>query len=220
MRPTRLQAVKALMIAPPSDGLAHPPQRPGGLDPPGAFHPPQRGDDVFGDRGRLAEEKPFAAFLESPDSLADVLGLLLAHALKGRQRAVADDAPQVVQSLDPELLEGQPDGLGAQAGNMEQGEEARRQSAHSFLGLGHASGREVFDDFAGQPVADPLDVTEPLLRGHCRDILGQLVQDAGRFPISQDLEGRLALDVQRVRDALEDGRNLPVFHRRTLSLSP
>ena len=168
-------------------------------------------DQGGGDAEGRPDRDALGGLFEELDPLADVLDFFVAHAAEGGQAAVGDDLLEVGEGGDAELAVHELDRFRAQGLDVEEGQEAGRDTGQGFLVLLHLAGREVFVDLLGDAAPDAGDVLELAGGGDLGDVVRHLVEDASGAAVGEDLEGLLALDVQGVGDAVEEDGKILVF---------
>lgn len=138
------------------------------------------------------------------DGRGDLLGGLLAHARNGEDRPVGDDAFEVGEALDVERLPQGLGGLGAQAGHVEDLEQAGGDAGQEFgVLLDLAGGRELLD-LVGDLGADAVEGEQGVaVGGDGADVLGQVLDGAGGAGVGVDAELVLAEQLEDRRHLLE-----------------
>jgi hypothetical protein len=165
----------------------------------------EQGDHARDRLLRLREEHPaLRPVLERRDPGEDLLLRPRGDALQVPQRPGFGGLAKVLERLDVELVVDQFHGLGPQAGDLEQPDEARRDLRPEALVVDHVAGRHELGDLVADRLADAGD-----LRRVAGPIGGNQVNRAapdrvGRPVVGDRLERDLALDLEDVADLMED----------------
>ena len=154
-----------------------------------------------------------AALLER---LEDQRLLLRAHAFQRAEAALAGGALEIVERPDPELLVEQRDGLRADALQVQQVEDGRRETPAADPGDSGMSPVSTSSPiFAARSLPIP-GSAEPFGRGERGDALGMVRDGLGGVAIRADLERVLVLDLEEIADLGEDACDGEVVHDRTV----
>lgn len=143
--------------------------------------------------GRLppgdVEEEAARGLLQHLDALEDVLLGLGAEALQVQQAVLLAGVLELAQVVQVELLVEDLGLLGAEAGDLQELEDARRDRAAQLQQIGALPLLHHLGDFFREARADALDILDLAGGDQVGWVLGQTLQDAGGVLVGADLEG-------------------------------
>ena len=182
-----------------------------------------RPEDVDeGARGlvRLARQSAAAEIRPLLEGLQDEGLLLRPHALDLAQPAVARRRFELFERADAELPVEKRHGLRADALQVQQVEDGRRELPQQFLVIRHAAGLDQFPDARVEVLADSRD-REPFGWRQIGDTYRRVRDRLRGVAIRADLERVLGLDLEQVANLGEDARDGEVLeaHRRCSDVS-
>ena len=111
---------------------------------------------------------------------------------------------QVVDGLDAELGVELADGLGAEARDAQQLDEARRDLGAEPVVVGHVAGRRELLDLVADRLADARDLGRLAGPVGRHEVDRAAADGVGRAVVGDRLEDELALDLEHVADLVED----------------
>jgi hypothetical protein len=144
------------------------------------------------------------------DALQNVLAGLLADAGDPDDLLRAAQGFQPLDRVHAALLVERPRRARAEAADLQEREEGRRQLLPQLLELGDAAGVQVLLDLGGEVLADRRQRGQPAAGGDGAHVLGQGLQRLGRALVSADAEDGLVARLQQVRHLVEQARHVKV----------
>ena len=167
----------------------------------------ERGGGVVG-FGAEAPSRDPRALLERLENLAFLPG---AHALELTKAPVACRGFELLERADPQVVIEQGHRLRADALQMQQIEDRRRELLEELLVIGDAAGIDQLADLRGEVLADPRKL-EPFPGRERRDTIGMMRDGLRGVAICPDLERVLVLDLEKIADLGEDPRDGEIVH--------
>ena len=126
------------------------------------------------------------------------------HPADGPQPALLGGPPQVVHRLDAELRVELADGLGAETGDLEDLDEARRDLGPKPVVDGHVAGRGDLPDLVRDGLADARDGRRVAGAIGRHEVDRAASDGIGGSMVGDGLEHELALELEHVADLVED----------------
>ena len=139
------------------------------------------------------------------------LFLLRPQPFQAPHAAVAARGLELLDRLDAELRVQQGNRFRADALQVEQVENRRRELLEQILVITRLAGLGNLADLRSQILADAGDGAE-LLFAEIGKLVGRVRDGLGRVPVRANLERVLALDFEEIGDLREDARDGQVFH--------
>ena len=135
--------------------------------------------------------------------MQDVRALLLSHPRKLGEPAALDCLLEFGRGRHSELLVQLLHGLGADALDVQQLEQAGGQSGNRLVVLLHAAGREVLVDLLRDTRTDAGHLLQLAFGVERFDVGAEVGQRSGRLPVGEHVEPGLAPYFERIRDAVK-----------------